>query len=311
MTGSAAAPEFDEFVARGGELLRRFAVHAALAERFGRSWRVWPALYRDPDSADVTEFASGAADRVRFHQWLQWLVDRQLEMAGAEIDLLADVAIGVDPGGADAWMWQRTLVQDASVGAPPDDFNARGQDWGMPPFDPWKLRAEHFRPFIDTLRAGFRHARGLRLDHVMGLFRLFWIPAGRAPKDGAYVRYPSNELLDILALESHRAGAFVVGEDLGTVQPEVRQELHERNVLSYRLAWFEAEPTASYPVRALAAITTHDLPTLAGIWTGSDVIAQRDRGLEPDADSIGRLRTRLRESTGSPRTRRRPKHPAV
>jgi 4-alpha-glucanotransferase len=171
------------------------------------------------------------------------------------------------------------------VGAPPDAFNAAGQDWGLPPFDPWQLRARAYRPWAETLRAAFRHSGGLRVDHVMGLFRLFWVPSGSSPAEGAYVRYPASDLLDVLALESHLAGAYVVGEDLGTVEPEVREELSRRQVLSYRLWWFEDRPPSQWPELALAAVTTHDLPTVAGLWTGRD----------PQADDFSDLRGRLRE----------------
>src|SRR2546427_633375 len=156
------------------------------------------------------------------------------------------------------------------MAAPPDPFNEAGQDWGLAPFAPWRLRAAGYEPFIHALRAAFRHGAGLRLDHVMGLFRLYWIPRGSDPARGLYVRYPHRELLDILALESQRAGAYVVGEDLGTVEDWVREELAERRVLSTRLLWFEERPPRDYPRESLAALTTHDLPTLAGVWEGSD-----------------------------------------
>jgi 4-alpha-glucanotransferase len=186
-----------------------------------------------------------------------------------------------------------------SVGAPPDEFNTRGQDWGLPPFVPWKLRQAGYQPFIDTVRAAFRHAGGIRIDHVMGLFRLFWVPPDGGPADGGYVRYPASDLLDIVALESHRARAFVVGEDLGTVEDSVRAELHDRHMLSYRLLWFEPGPPERYPEQALAAVTTHDLPTIAGLWTGSDRDDQRAAGLEPNDESEDQVRRRLQELTGA------------
>jgi 4-alpha-glucanotransferase len=167
-------------------------------------------------------------------------------------------------------MWQDVLAQGITVGAPPDPFNAAGQDWGLPPFDPWRLRAAGYEPFVRTVRSAFRHGAGLRLDHVMGLFRLYWIPRGEDPARGLYVRYPHQELLDILALESQRAAAYVVGEDLGTVEDWVREELARRRILSTRLLWFEEGPPSNYPLESMAALTTHDLPTLAGIWEGSD-----------------------------------------
>jgi len=289
---------FDAFVAEGGETLRRFAVHCALAERHGGNWRDWPVDLRHPKNFEVRQFAEEQHREVEFHQWLQWLIDRQLEAAGDEIGLMQDLAIGCDPGGADAWIWQDVLAPGMSVGAPPDEYNTQGQDWGLPPFDPWKLRDAAYEPFIETVRAGFRHAGGLRFDHVMGLFRLFWIPSEGSAKDGTYVRYCSDDLLDILALESVRAGAYVVGEDLGTVEPSAREVLAERNILSYRLLWFEDEPPRAFPERALGAVTTHDLPTVGGLWTGSDLEAQRERDMEPNVESTTQLLERVREWTG-------------
>ncbi len=291
---------FDDFTARGGETLHRFATHCALAEVHGGDWHQWPEDLRHPATFEVREFSSEKTERVRFHTWLQWLVDRQLEAAGSAIGVMQDLAIGVDPGGADAWIWQDVLAPGMSVGAPPDEYNTQGQDWGLPPFDPWKLRAAEYEPFIRTLRAGFRHAGGLRFDHVMGLFRLFWIPTGGSAAEGTYVSYPSDDLLDILALESHRAGAYVVGEDLGTVEEYMREELGRRNVLSYRLVWFEPEPPRSYPRRALAAVTTHDLPTVAGLWTGSDLEAQRQKRMAPNEESTAQLRARVESWAGVP-----------
>ncbi|MDQ3943785.1 MAG: 4-alpha-glucanotransferase [Actinomycetota bacterium] len=293
-------PAFERFVAAGGEPLAGYAVHCALDEALDGTWPTWPSVYRRPDSPEVARFAAEHAERVRFHQWLQWCTELQLEVAGDAIDLVADMAIGTDPAGADAWLWQDTLALDVRVGAPPDDFNRKGQDWALPPFVPHRLRAAAYEPFILMLRAGFRGAGGMRFDHVMGLFRLYWIPAGATPAQGAYVLYPHDDLLDILALESHRAGAWVVGEDLGTVEDRVRQELAERDVLSYRVMWFEPEPPRGFPEKALAAVTTHDLPTVAGLWTGADLAEQRKLGLEPNEEGQEAIRVRLAELAGLP-----------
>jgi 4-alpha-glucanotransferase len=265
-----ADPAFDQYRADGGDTLQGFATFSALAELHGRPWQRWPAGVRHPDAGGMAEFRHEFAERILFHQWVQWLLDGQLADAGAAVGLVHDLAIGVDPAGADAWFWQDAFALGMRVGAPPDEFNAGGQDWGLPPFDPWRLRMARFEPFIQTVRAGLRSAAGLRVDHVMGLFRLFWIPPGRRPEEGVYVRYPWQELLDIVALESVRAGAYVVGEDLGTVEPAVREELARRGVLSYRVLWFEDDPPPGWPEQALAAVTTHDLPTVAGVWTGLD-----------------------------------------
>jgi 4-alpha-glucanotransferase len=240
-------PAFDRFLAERGPLLDGFAEFCARHE--GRE--------DDPD-------------RVRFHAWLQWRLDEQLRRAGAEVGLVGDLPVGVDPGGADAWLWRDVFVPSMRVGAPPDTFQPEGQEWGLPPFDPYKLQAAEYEPFIQTVRAALRHGAGLRVDHVMGLFRLFWIPEGSPPSAGTYVRYPWRDLLGILCLEATRAGAFVVGEDLGTVEPWVRDELAARNVLSYRILWFEDEPPSTWPEKAMAAVTTHDLPTIAGVSSGRD-----------------------------------------
>jgi 4-alpha-glucanotransferase len=165
----------------------------------------------------------------------------------------------------------------------------------LPPFVPHRLAADGYTPFIETIRAGLRHAGGLRIDHVMGLFRLFWIPKGLTPAEGAYIRYPADDLLAIVALESQRAGAIIVGEDLGTVEAGVRERLAEQAILSYRVMWFQPEPPEKYPELALAAVTTHDLPTIAGLWTGADVEAQAAIGREPNRAAFGEMRERLRQ----------------
>ena len=293
-------PAFDAFRAEHGETLTGFATHCALTERFPGAWVEWPEEYRRPDSPAVARFAREQADRVGYHAWLQWLTESQLASAGEGIDLMQDLAVGVDPGGADAWLWQDSFALGMRVGAPPDEFNTKGQDWGLPPFDPWRVRIAGYDPWIRTLRAGLRAAGGIRVDHVMGLFRLFWIPVGAGPADGAYVRYRHDEMLDILALESHRAGAYVVGEDLGTVEDFVRHELHDRGVLSYRLVWFEPHRPPEFPVQALAAVTTHDLPCVAGMWTGADLAEQHKLGLEPNEEGARAIRDKLADWSGSP-----------
>jgi len=292
-------PAFDRFREVQGDALTGFATHCALTERFPGAWADWPEEYRRPDSPAVARFAVEQADRVGYHAWLQWLTETQLAAAGEGLDLMQDLAVGVDPGGADAWLWQDTMALSMRVGAPPDDFNRRGQDWSLPPFDPWRLRRAGYDPWIRTVRAGLRAAGGIRVDHVMGLFRLYWIPLGASPAEGAYVRYRHDEMLDILALESHRAGAYVVGEDLGTVEDFVRQELSDRGVLSYRLLWFEPHRPPEFPVQALAAVTTHDLPTVAGMWTGADLAEQHALGLDPNEDGARAIHDKLADWSGS------------
>jgi 4-alpha-glucanotransferase len=278
--------------------LDAFGAYCALSEQYGPGWPAWPASLQRRDSAAVARESVALRGRATFHVWLQWLVDLQLRAASQRVALLHDLAIGVDPGGVDAWLWPNQIAQGIHVGAPPDLFNTLGQDWGIAPFDPWGLRAAAYAPFAAVLRACMRGAGGLRIDHVMGLSRLFWIPPGATPRDGAYVRYPAADLFDVLALESVRAAALVVGEDLGTVQPLVRREMNARDVLSYRLLWFEERPPRAYPERALAAVSTHDLPTVAGVWTGADLRAQQEAGTQPDVERNRALRDRLAQLAG-------------
>ena len=262
---------FDAFREREADELVAFASFCALSEKFGRPWTEWPVEYRRPGGHAVRAFGVAHADRVRFHEWLQWQLDEQMAAAAAAgTGLVNDVAVGFDGTGADAWRWQDIVATGMRVGAPPDEFNRDGQDWGVPPFAPGALARVGYRPIAAALRAAFRHAAGIRIDHVMGLFRLFWIPEGASPRDGVYVHDPSSALLDIVAAESKKARALVVGEDLGTVDPAVRAQLRQRGVLSYRLLWFEDDALERWPAQALAAVSTHDLPTIAGVWEGTD-----------------------------------------
>ncbi|HEX5367649.1 MAG TPA: 4-alpha-glucanotransferase [Acidimicrobiales bacterium] len=289
---------FEAWRAAMGEPLETYARFCALAEHHGSGWRSWPPEHRHPAAAGVAAFGAARADRVAFWAWLQYLADGQLREVEEAVPLLTDLAIGVDPDGADAWIHQDALAHGVRVGAPPDEFNRRGQDWGLPPFTPHGLRDAAYEPLARLWRAAMGRGGGLRIDHVMGLFRLFWIPPGGEPADGAYVRYRGDEMLAVLAIESARAGTVVVGEDLGTVEPEVRAALAGADVLSYRLAWFEDEPPERYPARALAAVTTHDLPTVAGAWSGEDAADQHAAGIEPDEQALDRLRRRLTDLTG-------------
>jgi len=282
---------------KGGEL-EAYARFCALAEHHGTGWRDWPIEHRHPSAAGVASFAAGRADRVAFWAWVQFLVDEQIQRAEEPLALLTDLAVGVDPEGADAWCLQDLLALDVRVGAPPDEFNRAGQDWGLPPFVPHALRAVAYEPLASLWRAAMGHGGGLRIDHVMGLFRLFWLPPGGSPTDGAYVRYPADELLAVLAIESVRAGAVVVGEDLGTVEEGVRDRLHAAGLLSYRLVWFEEAGPEHYPAQSLGAVTTHDLPTIAGVWSGDDAGDQRAAGVEPDEAALGRLRSKLMAASG-------------
>jgi 4-alpha-glucanotransferase len=297
----AGDASFESFCNEHGSDLDRFATFSALAERHKSGWHKWPAQYRHPTNSAVAQFARENKNRVRFHKWVQWLLDRQLARCSRRLALMQDLPVGVDPDGADAWAWQDVFAHGVGIGAPPDEFNTQGQNWGLPPFIPHKLRAAGYEPFIQTIRACFRNGGGLRIDHVMGLFRLFCIPEGSSGADGAYVRYNPDEMLAIVALESERAQAYVVGEDLGTVEDGVRKKLAQYGVLSYRLLWFEKGDPEAYPREALSAVTTHDLPTVAGLWSGSDLEKQGELGLKPNEQSTAEMRDRLLSMARLPR----------
>ena len=270
-----------------------FALFCALAERHGSDWRRWPTALAHRDPATLRRASAELASRVRFHAWVQTLLDRQMGEAGAELPLIQDLPVGFHPGGVDAWLWQDLLAPGLAIGAPPDMFNGQGQDWGLPAFDPWKLRTAGYDPFIQTIRANLRQGGNLRIDHVMGLRRLWLIPPGASPAEGAYVNYPVDDLLGLIALESVRHHAIVIGEDLGTVPGGLRGRLRRRGMLSYVLLLFDGRPPSRWPRQALAAVTTHDLPTVAGLWDGSDLAAQRRLSLAPDATVTEELVERI------------------
>ena len=306
---------FDAFKTEGGEALRRYALFEALHAHFAARdpgmwrWPAWPASHHDPEGPAVAHFADEHAERVDFHAWLQWQaalqrasVSARARACGLAVGLYADLAVSIDRGGADAWAWQDLYAIDASVGAPPDAFSPRGQDWGLPPLIPQRLRDAGYAPFIAVLRANMRDVGALRIDHVMGLQRLYWVPAGATPAGGAYVRYPFEDLLGILALESGRHRCLIIGEDLGTVPDEVRAALAAHDVLSYRVLLFERDgkgrfnPAAAYPEAALATASTHDLPTLAGWWEGRDIELRAAHGLlRSDAGPDGLVAERVRD----------------
>ncbi len=298
-SGTPEWTAFCDYRAEQGGPLEDFATWSALTERHGGSWTSWPEELRRPSSPAVARFRAANPAEVGFFAWLQWCLDLQLATVGSgPATLMTDLAIGVDRAGADAWAWQDTMLLTTSIGAPPDDFATLGQDWGLPPFDPWKLRAAAYEPFIRTVRASLRHAGALRMDHVMGLFRLWCIPEGRGAAQGAYVYLPYWDLLGIVALEATRAGAYVVGEDLGTVEPYVREQLASRRVLSYRLTQFEDRPTTELPETAMTAATTHDLATMAGLWTGTDLLGQARAGTRPNVDGTITMRHSLAARAG-------------
>ncbi|MEU3740103.1 4-alpha-glucanotransferase [Streptomyces sp. NPDC032198] len=289
--GPGRRAAYNDFLAEHGTDLEDHATWYALAERYGPDWHAWPAPLRDPASPESARARRELMDRVDFHCRLAWLTDAQLAAAqrsardaGMDIGLVHDLAVGVHPAGADAWAQRRHFAAGMSVGAPPDAFNARGQDWGLPPWRPDRLAESGYAPYRALLRGLLRHAGAIRIDHVMGLFRLWWIPEGRAPTEGTYVHYDADAMLAVLALEAHRAGALVIGEDLGTVEPGVREALQRRGVLGTSVLWFERDwagtgrplPPERWRADCLATATTHDLPSTAARITGEHV-QLRDR----------------------------------
>jgi 4-alpha-glucanotransferase len=250
------------------------AVFNALVERFGTGWRSWPAEFRRPDDPAVVRFAADHPEAVAFWAGAQRAVEERYALARQRLTefgvaLMGDLPVGIDPAGFDAWVDQDALLDGLTVGAPPDPFSPHGQNWALPVMDPWALRASGYRAFIEVLRANLARCDGLRVDHVMGWFRLFVIPDGAEPAEGTYLRYRADELVDLAVLEATRAGAFLVGEDLGTVEPGVRETLAARGIAGTRVALFDPHPD-QWPPSSLGALTTHDLPTVEGVLSGSD-----------------------------------------
>jgi 4-alpha-glucanotransferase len=291
--GNRRAREFERFVRAAGVPLQRLSIYEALCEHFRArdpacyGWQLWPHAYRSPESPEVARFAAEHAERVEFYAYVQWLAHQQFAAAGrdarnAGVALYCDLAVGAEINGADAWADQDAIIVDASLGAPPDPLNTQGQNWGVAPFSPRALRRRAYQPFIAMLRANMRRAGILRIDHVMALRRAFWIPRGAPAAEGTYVVYPLEEMLGIVALESRRNRCAVVGEDLGTVPEGFRETMHAAQALSSRVFYFERDWNAAflapenYPRLAATSLGTHDLPTLAGWWTG-DRSANEDR----------------------------------
>ncbi|QGM94073.1 glycogen debranching protein GlgX [Methylocystis rosea] len=303
---AAPAVSFARFIAQGGAALARFCVFEAISEaRNGQSWRMWPQELREGRAAALSALAREHATRVQFHQFLQWLADAQFahaaqdaRAAGLSLGFCRDLAIGAAPDGAESWSRAGSFVDGFSIGAPPDAFSREGQNWGLPPPNPIEMEKSGGADFAELLRANMRHAGALRIDHVMGLARLFVIPDGERPAAGAYVNYPFETLMGQLALESQRAQCVVVGEDLGTAPWGFRERIEHADVLSYRVLWFErsgegfASPT-HYPMKAMACVSTHDLPTLEGWWAAADIAEKEALGLiAPDTAEAARAARR-------------------
>lgn len=299
---------FKAFVAQGGESLQTLAVYDALQESLAAKgkpswgWPVFPEQYADFHLPGVAKFAKTNAKRVKFFLWLQWQAALQLEKANQvaieykmTIGLYRDLAVGVSEGSAEIWGNKELYCTQASVGAPPDVLGPLGQTWGLPPMDPFKLFEQQYQPIIDLFRANMRATGALRIDHVMALLRLWWVTKGDTAKEGGYVYYPVDDLLAILALESHRNQAMVIGEDLGTVPEEIRSKLADNGVYSYRVFFFEQAEDggffspAHYPVQSMSTLTTHDMPTLSGFWHCYDLQLGKELGLYPTEDILSVL----------------------
>ena len=284
--------EFDAYRHREGQPLEDWGLWCALAEIHGPDWRTWPEPLRVVGSAEVAAERARLSGQALFHAWLQWLADGQLaaaqdaaRAAGMHIGIIRDLAVGCHPGGADAWAWQDVMVSGVSVGAPPDEFNQRGQAWNQSPWHPLRLAAQGYAPLANLIHAALRHAGGLRVDHVMGLFRLWWVPSGLSPDQGTYVRYDHHAMVGVLAGQAVSADALAIGEDLGTVDPWIREYLAERGVLGTAMLWFERGPDGAplppgkWRRNCLAMVGTHDVPPIAAFVTGEQVELRSRLGL--------------------------------
>ena len=310
--GESSRADFDDFCREQGEKLARSCAFYCLRRVFASrdpslgDWRKWPQEYRDPESPAVRQFMEENSEEVTFAAWLQWLADTQLSGAAdaassMAVGLYRDLAVGADPSGTETWFNQKAVVAGASIGAPPDIFNPAGQNWGLPPFHPRELREQCYAGFIELIRANMRYAGALRVDHVMALQHLYWIPESQPPQNGAYVRYPMEDLIGILALESQRNRCMVVGEDLGTVPDGFRERMERANILSYRVLFFEQESKTGafrkpkdYPKLAVAVASNHDLPTVPAWWLSLDIELRDRLKLYPDAKEVT-FQAKLRE----------------
>ncbi|MDR0284838.1 MAG: 4-alpha-glucanotransferase [Propionibacteriaceae bacterium] len=281
--------EFDEYAAQHGEDLERFATWCVLTEQYGAFWRKWPRPYHNPGSREVEAFARTNRQRISFYMWLQWVADEQARGAqtgaldvGMRVGVMSDLAVGVNRDGEETWGMQDVFARGVTVGAPPDAYNQAGQDWLQPPWRPDRLEETAYAPLRAMIAALLRHSGAVRVDHIMGLFRLWWIPEGKSAADGAYIRYDHEAMVGILALEAERARTAIIGEDLGTVEPWVREYLAARGILGTSVAWFEMDQEGrplnpeQWRALCLGSVTTHDLPPTLG-YLAHDHIALRYR----------------------------------
>ncbi|MGB0909005.1 MAG: 4-alpha-glucanotransferase [Nitrospirales bacterium] len=303
---------FKKYCQTRGEHLEPYCLYQVLSEHFGTHvWRQWPKEYHTPHSQHVKAFFTTSQDRIQYFQYVQWQCEQQLvgldrmaKRLNLTYRLYHDLPVGVHPDGADAWMFQDELASGITLGAPPDDFNRQGQNWGLMAPVPWRMRAAGYRFFIETIRLNMRYGGMLRIDHALGLFRLFMVPEGSPGDSGTYVNNHVDEILAILALESVRHQVMIVGEDLGVVTQEIRARLTKSGILSYRLMPFEKTRTGKfrtpkqYPKQAIVSFTTHDLPTFMGYWAGRDIdtksqanLYQSERQIEQEWE--GRMEDRI------------------
>ena len=309
----ARQADFDAFRAEQGDALLRFACFEVLRQRDDKPWPAWPAPWRSPSRNDLERFRQDNLAACEFEEFLQWTADRQLAECkaaarahGMAVGLYIDVAVGIDPHGADAWAQQRAVISAVSVGAPPDEFNPGGQDWGLAPFNPDALAEDDFAPMRQLLAGAMRHAGAIRLDHVLGLKRVFMIPHGTRSADGAYVNFPFEPLLRVVAEESVRFRCSVIGEDLGTVPEGFRDTMAKWGLWTYRVMLFERDgdgrfkPPEAYPAEALATFNTHDLPSFHGWLESHDLGTKRGLGLDPgESDDARRwAQQKLRDMLG-------------
>ncbi len=302
--------EFDRFVEARGESLHWQAAFDALhADLMAQNsaywgWPVWPEEYRQAHSPAVTQFCQQKQDEVIFWSWLQWLAWRQFadcwqycDKFNMPVGLYRDLAVGVTQGGVETWYDRELYCVDASIGAPPDILGPLGQNWGVAPLNPYVLAERAYAPFIELLRSNMENCGALRIDHVMSLLRLWWVPQNETAANGAYVYYPVDDLLAILALESQRMHCMIIGEDLGIVPEEIISKLRDYGVFSYKVLWFEHDDQRKvrspeqWASQAMAVISTHDMPTLRGYWQGHDFVLGKKLGLYPDADMLEELKS--------------------
>jgi 4-alpha-glucanotransferase len=288
--------EYFAFVAEQGEPLEHFALFSALAEQHGVPWQNWPPGLRRPETA-MRSLDPKTKERAAYHRYVQFVADQQLRKAaedtreaGMDVGLIRDLAMGINPDGADAWMNQEAYVSGLRCGAPPDDFQPKGQEWGVLPLDPVRLR-RNLAPFVQVLRANMRHAGGLRIDHIIGMQRQFLVPLGTEAKSGAYIRFPLDDLFGVLALESTRNRCLVIGEDLGTVPEGFRQRIRDMNVPGCAVFYFERnhdgrfKPPSDYRRKAVATVSTHDLTPFAGYWQKRDIAQRRELGIYSETEA--------------------------